>query len=448
MYNNSPELLEKTSNTKPMKKTIISIIISLNFTVNILSQDIITDINKEITEGNLNKAIELAKQNAKQNTKQISAWQLLADVYELSDKHFDAISALNTAIKIDSTNISAKLDLAKLYNKIGNKTRAIKEYENIIKIKGDNISALLNLSHLYLEFKKYKKAYNTFSFLHQLDTTNSEFVRLQGVCKYKQSEILEALKYFKLSYKINNKNLKSIYWLVDIYISAEKDYLDTAEVIVNNALKDYPNNGKLYEKRGNINFRRNHHYRAIPDYQKAIELEYAPYKMKVKLAKSLFATKKYEESKEILENLIVKDTLDYQVCMYLGGINNELKEYKKSLLFYNKAIEILEPSPDVLVAIFRGISENYRNQKQYHKQITYIKKRHNVKGNRFAYYEYLLEIAEIYDKNLKDYKNSLIYYEKYWNIIKDSKWRRDEYKEKILSKINRLKEEIHFQKVK
>jgi len=431
-----------------MKKIILNIIIITSFAANILSQDIIIDINKEISKGNLNKAIELAEENAKQNTKQISAWQTLSDVYKLSDRHFDAITALNTALKIDSTFVSAKLDLVKLYNKIGNKTRAIKEYENIIKINGDNISALLNLSHLYLEFKKYKKAYNTLSFLHQLDTTNSEFVRLQGVCKYRQGEIIKSFDLFKLSYSINNKNLKTVYWLVDIYISAETDYLDTAEVIVNKAINDYPQNGKLYEKRGNVNYRRGHHYRTVPDYKKAIELGYSPHKMKVKLGKSYFATKKYEQSKKVLESLIVRDTIDTQVCMYLGGIYNELKNYEKSLMFYNKAIEILKPSPDIMAIIYGGMSGNYENQKKYQKQIEYIKKKYDVQPKYFYSNQYLFKIANIYDEKLKNPQKSLIYYKKYYKTIKDSKRFRENYKEGILSKINRLKEQIHFQKVK
>ncbi|MBN1253269.1 MAG: hypothetical protein JXR51_00070 [Bacteroidales bacterium] len=427
-----------------MKLFIFNFIIILFFSLNTFSQTTTDEINEAISNGNILKATELAEKNSISNPKDLNSWILLAKIYQKSYKYNEAIIALKKAISIDSKNISIQLELANIYGKIDNETAAIFEYDNILKQDSNNFTALINLSQIQLELKQYSNAYSNFEKLHKLDSLNSEFVRYMAICKLKEDSLLEAVHLFEKSYKINSTNLKTIYWLSDIYTNQKK--YDTANVIINLAIENYPTNGKLYEKRANVNFKKNHHYRTIPDFKKAIELGYDNYQIRKNLAKSLYVTKQYQEANDLLESLIIKDTIDYQLCMYLGDIKTELKDYEKSLLFYNKALEILHPDPILLSAIYNGISENYSKQKLFYKQIEYIHKRQKVIPKSFNSNEYLLKVANIYENDIKDIKNALKYYERYWSYIKDVSWHEDVYKEQIISKINRLKEELHFQK--
>ena len=88
-----------------------------------------------------------------------------------------------------------------------------------------------------------------------------------------------------------------------------------------------------------------------------------------------------------------------------------------------------------------------QEQKQYHKQIEFIKKQYEqrvLEYPRFPAYMQYPEIAEIYETKLNNKKMALKYYEKYWNVIKNDQYS-EKQTERVLAKINRLKEDLHFE---
>ncbi|OQY05118.1 MAG: hypothetical protein B6I20_01830 [Bacteroidetes bacterium 4572_117] len=403
------------------------------------------EVDSLIAEGNYPLALEKAKILVNNDSLNANSWILLGKTNRLTQRYTCAISAYNQANTLSPDDKPLLLVLARTYKLSGNDIKAIKTYEQLLEIDSLNTATQINLSKIYLKQKLYKKAYKIFNKLYLSDTLNSEYVRQMGNCKYKNSETLKAFELYKKSYGLNNKNLKTIYWLSNIYANSQK--YDTAIAIINLAIVDFPDNGGLYANRGNVSFKRNHHFRSSADFKKAIELGYKSPWIKKKLAQSLFSIEKYKESLEVFESLIVRDTADYQICNYIGGIYNEFGEYDKALMFYQIAIKLLTPGPIVMASVYRGMSESYKGKGQYYKQIAYIKKRSEQQSKRFPgypVYRQFLELAEIYDNNIKDKKTALKYYQKYWDVIKD--WNFNlKHKEQVLAKINHLKEDLHFQ---
>ncbi len=402
-------------------------------------------IDSLISEGNYLLALQKSKKLLMHDSLNVNAWELLGKTNRLNQKYNDAVKAYEKASALNPDNKSLLLILAKTYTTIGVLHKAIKVYKQVLNLDTNNIAAQINLSALYLKTEKFKDAYDLFYRLHHSDTLNSEYVRQMGYCKYRQGKLKEAFALYKKSYQLNSENLKTIYWLADVYIVGKK--YDSTINMVSRALKVYPENGKLYAKRGNAYFRKNHHYLSAADYEKAIEFGYTNYQLQKKLGKSLFVIKKYDEARVTLEQLIKLDTVDYQICMYLGGIYNALEDYQKSLLFYEYAVELLLPDPMSMVAIYRGMGKTYHNKGQYHNEIAVIKKRYNYQKQAYPSYEYLLEIASIYEDNLHNKEAALKYYQKYYDRIKNYEydyWK--EKAEKVLAKVNHLKEELHFER--
>ncbi len=411
--------------------------------VNLCAQNF-QQIDSLISEGNYLRALEEAEQLVLNDSLNASAWQILGKTCQINQRYTQAIWAYEKADALNPGNKTLLLILAKTCNSAGNLQKAISTYKKVLALDSNNIAALTNLSILYLKIQNFKDAFWGFERLYQSDTLNSEYVRQMGYCKYRQGEILKAFELYKKSYQLNPENLKTIYWLADVYTNSQK--LDSTINLVSKALKVYPANGKLYEKRGNAYFKRNHHYLSRDDYQKAIELGYQTYQLQKKLGKSLYVTKQYDSARATLERLIVRDTADYQVCMYLGEVYNQLKNYKKSILFYKYAVDLLLPAPLTMSATYRGMAKSYHDMGLYRKEIAVIKKRQAYYAQAYPSHEYLLEIAEIYEYNLHDKKSALKYYQRYYDKIKDfddSYWK--EKSEKTLAKINRLKEDLHFE---
>jgi len=427
-----------------MKKSLIFFVLTLLINPFLFAQNR-SQIDSLIVEGNYYQALEKAQILVEKDRLNANSWMLLGKTNRLSQRYTDAIVAYNTANALSPDNKSWILILAKTYKLSGNTGRAVKIYEQVLKLDSSNTAALISLSGIYLKQSKFKKSFGIFQQLHQSDTLNSEYVRQMGYCKYRTDDILLAFELYKKSYELNKQNLNTIYWLVNIYSNSQK--YDTAYAIVDSAIANFPDNGRLYASRGNISFKQSHHYRSSADYKKAIELEYKSVLIQKKLGQSLFSIKKYTEAQEVLELLIVRDTVDSQVCNYLGRIYNVLEDYDKALMFFEYSIDILTPGPLVMASIYRGMSNSYAGKGQYYKQIDYINRRSKQQSlihSRFPVSQRYLEIADIYDQNIKDKKKALKYYQKYWEVIKD--WNFSlEHKEQVLAKINHLKEDLHFQ---
>lgn len=403
------------------------------------------EIDSLINEGNYLKALENTKLLVENDSLNANSWLLLGKTNRLNQHYTDAIFAYNKAKQLKPDNKKLLLILAKTYSQSGNRVKAVKTYEQILRLDTLNTSVKINLSSLYLKQRKYKKAYTLFEQLYKSDRLNSEYVRQMGYCMQKEDELLKAFELYKKSYELNHQNLKTIIWLADIYANSQK--YDTATTILDSAIIAFPDNGRLYASRGNVSFKRNHYFRSSADFKKAIELEYNSPWIKKKLAQSLFAIKEYEESKEIFESLIIRDTADFQICNYLGDIYNEFKNYDKALMFYDYALELLKPDPIIMSLVYKGKADSYAGKGQYYKQIDYLNKQYKqrkIKYPGFPIYMSYPQIAEIYETRLNNKKMALKYYEKYFKAIKDNKYN-EKQAERTLAKINRLKEDLHFE---
>jgi tetratricopeptide (TPR) repeat protein len=230
--------------------------------------------------------------------------------------------------------------------------------------------------------------------------------------------------------------------LSKVYIGYKN--FDTALMIINKAISVFPDEGELYALRGYAHYKRNHHFRSIPDFKKAIELGVFSSTILANLGASLFAIKRYEEARDVLEQLLFPDTVDYKVCIYLGNIYNELGDPDKGIVFFNKSLELQEPSPLSMSSTYRGLQASYHKKGLYYKEIEMIKMRKEALSEEYYSPMYLMEIAEVYEIGIKNKQTALKYYEKLYEEIKS--WYPEEGLNRIEIKINRLKEDIHFER--
>lgn len=428
-----------------MKNISIMLFSLLTF---MLSVSISAQVDEESTEdyvdnGDFKSAQIVSDKMVMEHPDSAVLWFKNGKIYQNLLKFNKAILSYNEAIKLDSEILKYKFALAKAYQLSGQVNEAIKVYEKVLATESDNIGALNNLAAIYLGKKNTSKAYPLYYKLANLDTTNAEYIRKMARCREIDKDWTEMIGLLEQAYIKDSTNLMVVLDLSRIYIRTEKN--DTAISILNKAIRLYPNSGRLYSRRGNANFGKNYHYRAIPDFIKATELNAGSALINKRLGISKFMTKKYEEARDILEELIVKDTSDYQICMYLGNTYNALFKYDKGLLFFNKAIENLSADPLVMSSIYNSMSKSFEGKGLYEKQISMVQKREGALTKEYKSPYYLYEIARIYEKNVKNKRKAVEYYEKYYAEIKNVKWY-SETSEEILAKINRLKEDLHFER--
>lgn len=409
----------------------------------VIAQADIETLENHIENGEYNAALKLSGESLAKDTTNSLLWFKNGKINRDLQRYNEAVCSFKKAIEIDSSKVKYQLALAAVYNTSGQSNNAIKTYKNILSNNPDNIAASVNLGFLLLSKKLPEKAYPIYYNLHQTDTTNAEYVRKMAKCRELDKDWQEVIRLLEKAYRIDDSNLMVILDLTKMYIRTEQN--DTALSILNKAIDQYPNSGRLYSRRGNANFGKNYHFRAIPDFEKAIELNADSKLVQKRLGISNYSIKKYEEAKEILEKLIEKDTSDYQVCLYLGQTYNGLNEPKKAIELLEKAVELIAPEKLVMSSIYTGMADSYRLAGQYHKEIEMINKRQKILPKKYKTVFYMLEIAEIYEDDLNNKKKAVQYYENFYASTEGNKWVTDEYRNKILTKINRLKEDLHFE---
>ncbi|MDF1548891.1 MAG: tetratricopeptide repeat protein [Bacteroidales bacterium] len=427
-----------------MKIILSTIIFFLVFQLEAQDNLEISTFKYYVENGNYQSALHEAKSLLATDSLNPGLWYETGKLYQLLQQYNNAILAFQKAWEIDTTFSVSLFALAKA-NKLAGKTNtSIRFYNKFLEKEPENMAALLNLAHIYRTNYKVDDAYKLYERLFEIDSTNVEYLRQMADCKESTGDLIEALELLQKAYVQDDANLLVIYDLTKLYINSHE--FDTTISIIDKAVGIYPDEGLLYSRKGDAHYGKNHHYRSVPDYQKAIELGFKSYLTIQRLGASLFSIKRIEEAKETLEQLIVRDTLDYKVCIYLGNIYNELNNPDTAILFFDKAMDILTPAPMLITSIYTGKAESYGRKGKYYKQIEMIKLRQDATEKRFKSDWYLLEIADIYENKIMDKKTALKYYQQYWEQIKDLKWYSEDDKNGILSKINRLREEMHFEK--
>lgn len=414
----------------------------------ILNTIVLAQTNKETLEnyienGDYLAAHKLSNELLVKDSTNSSLWFENGKIKRNLHWYNEAAYSFKRAIEIDTNKVKYQLALAKTYHLSGQSNQAVKTYKSILEKEPENIAALTNLAIYYKKGKQNNEAFLLYERLHYLDTLNSEYLLKMATCKIKMKKMEEGFFLLKKAYKVGEENINVVLLLGNIYINSKK--YDTALSIIDKTINIYPTEPELYSLRGYANYRRNHHFRSIPDYQKALELGSISTKVKKNLGASLFAVKRYQEAKEVLEQLLFPDTVDANVCIYLGNIYNMLGDPDKGIVFFNKSLEIQEPEELSMSSTYRGLQACYQKKGQHYKAIEMIKLRQEVLKNRFFSNQYLLEIAEVFEVNLKDKSKALKYYKKYYGHIKDAEWYSEESKNKLEAKINRLKEDIHFE---
>ena len=309
-------------------------------------------INQDIDEGNYLLALKKTKEILKKDSLNAQLWYEAGKLQQFIQKYRSAISSFQKSYNLDSTNTKTIFAIAQTCKLAGRINESIKNYEKFLVKEPENIAALTNLATIYKGGQKPVRAFVLFEKLFSLDTLNAEYLRKMARCKRAMNEILVAFDMFKKAHTIDSTNLNVVYDLTKIYTDSEM--YDSTILMVDKTLKLYPDEGALYARRGSAHFRKSHYFRCVPDFEKAIELGYSSTLLIKSWGKGLYSLKRYTEAREVLNQLLVRDTLDYQVCLYMGHIHNELNNMDSAILFFNKALEIITPDEFVLSAIYRG----------------------------------------------------------------------------------------------
>jgi len=270
---------------------------------------------------NLNK-LSLAIQNSRKavelNPNQKEYYALLSDVYSTARQFDSAAVTLENALQLDSTDVELYYKLAKLYES-SKPLKAIETYEKVIAIIGPDWNVLIRVAELYEKLGNLDAAVSSIEKLISLDPAN---ISLQKI-------------------------------LIDFYQKSNKP--DNALEVVNDILELTPDDLDARERKAQILISQDRWNLAADEYNYILKQKNVPLEIKVRIGASYFNRSLKDSSltkvtKEFFQT-IDKDTLDWQVKMFLGAVAINEKRDSTAIEYFKVVTDLARWNVDAWVRL-------------------------------------------------------------------------------------------------
>ena len=350
--------------------------------------------------------------------------------------NFEYRKALNT-LKIAETAFPSNKEI--LYSKanILYKYRRIDKSEIAINKLLENDSLNKKYLLLAINIAKLEKNNNVLlkynKRLLKIDSTNATYNYMTGITYVKLKQNDDAVKYFENAIAYDTSFGDAYKWLARMH-DAFKNW-DTSLYYINRAINIEPDNISYYKQRANINYDRNHYFRAIIDFEKVWKADTNSSKISFKLGVCYQQIKNYKTANKLFIKSFNIDSTNYRISQYLGMSYYHLKQYNKALYYIEKAQELIQPDTKVTRALQSYLAINYFMNKQYKLAIKYNKIMSDYHPDNLYYYFFIGE--SFYQ--LKDYRNANKEYKKITQKLPE------EYQTVLENHLREINEQLFFE---
>ncbi len=334
--------------------------------------------------GNTDEAIKQYKILVEQNPEQIDLYYDIAGMQLYIGNYNEALKSYDLLENKIGITEEISLQKEKVYVKLNNIEKAAQEIQKLIDSNPDEIRYKVYLADLYLANNREEESFEIFQEILEKDPANTythlalyDYYRAKGEKEKAFSEIKQVFE--NKDFEIDSKMqiLLSYYSLSENDSELKKEAFELNKILI----EQHPKDAKSYTIYADFLYREKKIEGAKENYLKAIELDSSRYAiwsqvmlieaelqnydemlLHSKSALELFPSqpifyffygvaniqkKDYKEAAEYLnigkDYVIDNPTLLAQFYANLGDVNNQLKNYKESDKFYEKALEI-EPN--------------------------------------------------------------------------------------------------------
>ncbi|WP_430427958.1 tetratricopeptide repeat protein [Maribacter litoralis] len=341
--------------------------------------------------------------------------------------------AINEYSKVGG--LSAALQIARSYNAVGNYEKAITQYQYVVEEDVKNQLAQFELGKLLLKVNRFKEAKSVFTNLSNLNMTNPEFQFYLGEVNRHLDVTDESLKQYEKAINLDSTHLRSLFQLAKHYTI--KQERNNALKYILQGLRYYENDVSLINLHALVLFNDYQYEKAIPLFEKVLELGEDKDYMYDKLAFSYNRNWEFSKAKKAYHILIKRDDTNSQTYFDLASVYQKENKLDSAKIFIKKAMAVQKP---VFANGYSQLAYIAREQNDLKTAFKFFKMAHQEDtSDARTYYN----IATTYDQFGTDLQKKLVYYQ---NFLNDYPNEHPYYYETAKKRISELKEEIHFTK--
>jgi len=219
---------------------------------------------------------------------------------------------------------------------------------------------------------------------------------------------------FEKSLSINSKNIPTLKNLSFIYY--KQNMIDTAMYLLNQGLMYDSTDLDLYSRRADILYSQNLQYRAGEDYLRILASGDSSKIVLKRIGIGLAYNNHHINALKYLLEAYQKDSNDFEISSYIGQTYFNLKQFGKSISYYNKVLKLLTVFNKQIDYTNTLIADSYRDSSLYDEALKYYSKALNNKYTS----RICMTIANIYDEKLKNYDKAISYYQLFMNNLERS----------------------------
>ena len=327
----------------------------------------------------------------------------------------------------------ANLQIARAYNAIGNYTKAIAQYENVILKDASIQIARFELGKIYMKTKHYDAGRKLFTGLVRDDANNPEYLYYQGESFRELDQPASSLVAYKKAVEVDSTHLKSIFQLGKYFVIQRET--TQALFYLDKGLQFYADDVSLINLKGLALFNNNAYDKALPLFERLIELGEKKEFVYTKLAHCYYKAWDFEKAKSTYHRLIEIDDYNHDAYYNLGAVFFKDRVIDSAKYYIRKAIKVQEVTFEKEYNFLAGL---YRSEEDLKGALKYYKLAHieDPTDPRLYY-----QMCAMIDQSSDDPKIKLEYYQ---NFKKKFGGKQRFFSELVAKRISELKEEIHL----
>lgn len=334
--------------------------------------------------------------------------------YYETQRFADAAQYLQSLYSADTQDVKALTQIAYCQMMAGKLPDAEKNYMKINTIQPDNIPALFSLASINSRRGNITNAKAYLQQIIKLDSQNfNAYKQMAGYADTPETK----LEYLKKANNLNTTDPDTAYDLAMVY--NELKQFQPAYDILKTAIATDPENFTLQQAQLPIANKLGKYQEVIETGEKLLKAHTDANVMN-EMGQAYFYVKNYQKCVEIYTTL-EKSGLQNEGTLYFMTLSyRELKDYDKAAIYAQKTID--EAISDHTPLYYAALAGIYEAKNQYNDAVTAYKRGLTFGASNMIYYR----LGLLYDLNLKQPKNAVIYYHLYLKNTPDQEKEKDQ----------------------
>lgn len=316
-------------------------------------------------EGDVEGAANLLRILIHQDTTNAQLWNIQGTLFRQSMDFPAAIKCYKKALELDQGNINYLRQLSQSLYDQEDYPICLLYTDTLLQIDSLNKSGLLLQAQTFQKLNRYLEAGNALKKLHQMDSTNTWYIRQLGILASKTDSITEALQWFTQAIQLDSMDMRSYTYLGSLFVKAEM-YEEGIPVLTDAIARD-SSQALIFRFRGSLSIMAADFKGGESDFKSAIELgDSIPFTFR-HYGLCLFKQSRYDEALPIYEETVRMDPEDAQAWYYLGFCYKWQEDVDMGLACLKKALEL--SATKSIADVYDGLGQFYGLKRDYEKSI-------------------------------------------------------------------------------